>query len=440
MSRWFRIAALAITAVAGAAAAGCSRDRAAAAGPGPGASGPPTPVTVLKPERKTLRRASVQPGTIEAFEEAPLSAKVSGFIRELVVDIGDEVKEGQVLAELSVPEMEADLKEKEALVAQARSEGAQASAAVQVAEAAVAVSKARIAEASASQKESDAVYELRKAELARHRELAAGDAVDQRLVEEKILQFQAADAGKDAAAARLESARQGVKETEAKVVKARADVDAAAARLQVAAAERERAQALLEYSKIRAPFDGLVTRRNVHRGRLIGAADREPLLVVARTDPVRVLVDVPEKDAVLADRDQPALVTVQALGGATFPGKVKRTAWALDPRSRTLRVEVEVPNPDRKLRPGMYAQVAITLEERRDALTVPLTAVVQQGDKAFCVCVCDGKAVLKPVVLGLRDGISAEIRSGLSGDEDVVQGNVAMFRENMAVQIVPASK
>jgi len=419
---------------------GCDRNPAAGAGPAQGDPSSAIPVTVAKPERKPLRRLSVQPGSIEAFEEAPLFAKISGYLRELSADIGDEVKKDQVLAELWIPEMEAELKQKEALLAHARAERAQVDAAVQVADAAVTTARAKIAEAQASEKESEAVHGRWKAELGRIQELAARDAVQPRVVEEALQQFRAAEAGREAAGARLESARQGVKEAEAKLVKARADADAAAVRIEVAGADRERMQAMVDYGKIRAPFDGVVVRRNVHRGRLIAAAEREPLLVVARMDPVRVQLDVPEKDAVFVARGARAAVSAPALGGVELSGTVSRTAWALDPRSRTLRVEVDVPNAERKLRPGMYARAALALEERKDALALPVTAVVETGGAAACFAVIDGKAVRKSITLGLRDGASVEVTSGLSGEENVVQANVASLRDNQPVQAAPAPK
>ena len=177
-------------------------------------------------------------------------------------------------------------------------------------------------------------------------------------------QFRSSDAARDEAAAKIESAKAGVRESEAKLAKAKADVNAAVARLQVAKADYQRMQAVLQYAKITAPYDGVVTQRNVHTGHFIpGAGSREPLFVVMRTDRVRVFVDVPEKDATSVKNGDRATIRVQALGGQAFDGKVSRSSWALDPRARTLRAEVEVSDPESKLRPGMYANASIIIED-----------------------------------------------------------------------------
>jgi hypothetical protein len=118
-------------------------------------------------------------------------------------------------------------------------------------------------------------------------------------------------------------------------------------------------------------------------------------------------VDVPENDAVLVADGTPAVVSVQALKGEEFKGEVKRLAWSLDPKGRTLRTEIDLKNKGGRLRPGMYAYSVITV--KKDCLTVPAGAVVHQGDKAFCFFVVDGKAVRTPIMTGFRDAKSVEV-------------------------------
>jgi multidrug efflux pump subunit AcrA (membrane-fusion protein) len=141
---------------------------------------------------------------------------------------------------------------------------------------------------------------------------------------------------------------------------------------------------LVEYATLRAPFAGVVTRRHVEVGHSLqpsaGGGAGEAVFVVARMDPVRVFVDVPEAEAGLVADGTPAAVTAQALPGATFRGAGTRTAWGLDPRQRTLRAEIDLPNPDGKLRPGMYAYAVLSVS-RPGRLAVPATAVVAQGDQ-----------------------------------------------------------
>jgi RND family efflux transporter MFP subunit len=398
-------------------------------------------VETVRPERRTIQRTSDQPGQVEAFEETPLFAKIAGFVQHVNADIGDKVKEGQVLAELSVPEMEQELKQKEAMIRHATAEVAQAEAAVKAATAAVGTAQAKVTEAEATAKRSEAEYKRWKAELARIERLAAENAIQKKVVEETQSQFLAADAARDEVAAKIESTKAAHAEAGAKLAKAEADVAAAAARVAVAEADRGHAEVMLQYAKITAPFDGVVTERNIHTRHFIAnAGSREPLFVVVRSDPVRVFVDVPEKDATLVNAGSRALVRVQALGGKPVEGAVTRSAWALDRTSRTLRTEIDIPNTAGTLRPGMYASAAIVVEEHRGVLSLPASAILRQADRSVCCYVQGGKVVRKTISVGLSDGTWVEVLSGLTGDEDVVKANAASLTEGQAVQAKPAAK
>ena len=125
--------------------------------------------------------------------------------------------------------------------------------------------------------------------------------------------------------------------------------------------------------------------------------------------------------------------------GRTVEGKVTRTAWALDPKTRTIRTEIDIPNPGGKLRPGLYAYATVIVEEHKDVLTIPTTAVIQDKDKAFCVVVADGKAVRKPIEIGLADGTRTEVVSGLDGSEAVVKANAASLSDGQVVKVQDAT-
>jgi RND family efflux transporter MFP subunit len=199
---------------------------------------------------------------------------------------------------------------------------------------------------------------------------------------------------------------------------------------------------MLGYARIEAPFDGVITRRNVDTGHLTRpGADAPPLFVAARTDVVTIAVDIPETYATDVDPGDRALVKLQAMKGRTVEGKVTRTAWALDPKTRTIRVEIDIPNPGAKLRPGLYAYATVIVEEHPDVLTVPTTAVVQEKDQAFCVTVEDGKAVRRPIRTGLSDGTRTEVTSGLQGGEEVVKASAASIIEGQPLEVAqPAAQ
>ncbi len=408
-------------------------------------------VTVAKPERKLIRRTVIQPGQIEAFDQARLYAKIPAYVENYHVDIGAAVsgpqvdgdgkviKPGQLLAELSAPELDQELQQKKALVKQAGADVEQAQAAVKVAKADSASVQAQMKEASAAVERFAADYQRWDSEYNRVVQLVAKSAVTQKLADETKAQKLSAAAARKEAEAKVESAESAVVAAQAQIEKKQADEVAIRARRDVAEADEARTAALVKYLRIEAPFDGTISERNADIGYFAqpgGGNQAQPLFTLVRTDRVRVFVDLTEMDAPLADVDDPAVVRVQSLAGQEFHGLVARTSWALDPATRTLHTEVDVPNDDGKLRPGMYAQVEIDLAERPDACVVPLGAVVQQDGRAWCFVVADGKAVRRAVTLGIRSGNEVEIATGLSGDESVVQSKGASLTDGQAVEIV----
>jgi HlyD family secretion protein len=400
-------------------------------------------VVTGKPERKTITLATTQPGQIEAFEQTPLFAKVAGYVDKVFVDIGDSVKKDQVLIKLSAPEMLDDVEQKEALVAQAEAEVKQAESTVQASEAATNTAQARITEVEAGITRADAEHERWKSEHARIKELAAKGSVTKKLEEETLSQLHSAEASTQEAAAKVKSARATFYEAQANVGKSKADLVAAEARLRVAKSDLARSKTMLEYLEIKAPFDGTVTRRLVDTGHYVsgaGGGDKNPLMVVARTDVVRILVEVPELEAAHVNAGDPVRVKVQALEVKEFDAKVIRTSWTLLEANHSLRAEIDVPNPDGLLRPGMYASVVIRLDERQDALTLPVAAIVRDAGAAYCWSVDSGKIERRPIELGLRSGGDIEIVSGLDSDQVVVVKPAEALRPGQQVLIAPPAK
>jgi RND family efflux transporter MFP subunit len=425
--------------------AGCVRPAPpGAAANAPAAAAAPTAprVVVGKPVKKTLTLATPQPGKIEAFEQAPIFAKIAGYVEEVGVDIGDPVENSRPLIKLHVPEMNDDVKQKEALVEQAKAELKQADAAIDAAETAVPSAEAKVAQAEAGIVRSNGELKRWEAEYERVKALAESRSVTEKLADETLNQLRSAEAAKKEAEAAVRSAGALVDEAKINVAKAEADRAAAVARLNVAKANQSRAVTLMKYAEIKSPFDGVVTRRNVDTGHFVSppSAASQPLLVVCRIDRVRIFVDVPELEAEWVGTGDPAVVRVQALGGRMFDAKVTRIAWSLDASNRSLRTEIDVENPDGALRPGMFATVTMTLEKRADVLTLPATAIVREGADAFCFGVNGGKLERHKVELGLRSGPEVEIRSGLSADQSVVLAPAAGMAAGQAVEVVVPEK
>jgi HlyD family secretion protein len=431
--RPYGVTGLAVT-VAAALTAGCERS------PNSKADHPAQPVMrveVVKPARHTVQRSVGEPGQLVAAETTSIHAKIAGYVRKVNVDIGDEVKKGQVLAELYVPELEAELRQKTAAVEQAGAKKAQAEAAVKVALAAVTSSEAKLTEAIAGVKRVDADLARWQQEFRRVEQLFNERAQTGTLLDETGSKLRSAESSRDEVRARVKSAEAAIVEARASLDQARSDVVAASSTVDVAREEAQRIEAMLGYTKIQAPYDGTITRRDVDTGHLTRpGSEAPPLFTVARTDVVTVAVDIPETYATDVNKGDRATVKLQAMKGRTVEGTVTRSAWALDSKTRTIRTEIDIPNPGGKLRPGLYAYATVVVEEHKDVLTIPTTAVLPEKDKSFCVVVVDGKAVRKPIETGLSDGIRTEVVSGLVGGETVVKANAASIVDGQPVEAV----
>ena len=335
-------------------------------------------------------RALELPGQVEAAEQTKLHTKIAGFVQKIHVDIGDRVKKGQVLAELSVPEIEAELRQKAALIAQAEAEVELARRGVQVAEAALVMAAAQTEEGEAGVKRARANLERWNTEFERLEKLWQNKVIDKQVLDEKRHQVEAARAG----LAEAEAKGQAIKATRdgsmAKREMSKAELKVTEARLQVARADAQRVDTLLQYSKVSAPFDGVIARRNVETGAFARSGDGnnvEPLLVIHRIDSVRIAIDIPESAVSHVSKGMRAVIRFPAFKGMEVKAMVSRIGGALDRDRRTLRAEIDLPNSDGKLLPGMYAAVAIkgleTDEPKKDQSNAPAnSAELKSGPQA----------------------------------------------------------
>jgi HlyD family secretion protein len=406
-------------AVAMALAAGCSQSstEVTTKTATPAADQPGVAVSVVKPQRTTLRLKVRQPGTVQAFEQTPIFAKISGYVRDWKVDIGDRVRKDQALGTLWVPEMEDDVRQKEALVEQAAAE-------VELAENAVPAAEAE--------------YNRLKLQSARLSDAGRKGLLDKENVDEVRYNFEA---------------------SEAKLKMARSDVNLKKARKKVAERNHDLAKTLLGYATLTAPFDGVVTRRNVNTWDFAQpptGGKGEPLYVVERRDTMRIFVDVPEADAVWVNKGTKADIHVQVIKGQDFSGEVARTSYSLDRTAHTLVAEIDFPNPNDLLRPNMYAYATLTAE-RPGVVTLPASAVATQGDvtegyQTYCFLVENGEARRTSLRIGIRGGDRVEVlkkqakpvKAGgegawedFTGEELVVQGNLGSLTDGQPVTIAP---
>jgi len=403
-------------------------------------------VTAGPPIRKTLQLFTVQPGRVNAFEEAPLVPKLPGYIEKVLVDIGDRVQKGQMLIELSIPELKDDLEQKHGLLAQAQAEVRQAEAALVAMKASANSANAMVSQSEASVGRVEGEYKRWTSESQRIQQLVSSGSVTAKLADETLSQFRSAEAAMKEATAMIESAKAGMLEAEANILKADADVSAAVARVRVAQSNVDAATTMITYTRILAPFDGVITNRNVDTGHFVQPANSgasKPLLIVASVDRVRISVDVPEMEAAMIDAGDSdklfgnvATVRVQSISNKVFDGHISRSSWSLDSQNRSLRTEIDLSNDNQALLPGSYASVSILLAQRNDVLTLPTTAIIREGMDAFCFIVNGGKLTKRPVQIGLRSGNEVEISTGLEGTESVVMVNVGSLRDGQLVDVI----
>jgi RND family efflux transporter MFP subunit len=384
-----------------------------------------TAVRVVKPSTGGIERTTTQPGTVESFDFADLFAKVSGYLSRQDVDIGDKVTKGQVIAELSVPELREELRQAKAALTQAHAQVEQMTARVATAEADFEAATAMIERSKADLKHAEATRSFRKKQFDRITELFELKSIDERLVDEKEEQLDAALAAESAAQAAIITTKAQAGAAKARIASAQADLADAQSRVQVAEAAVAKAQVFVDYTQIVSPYNGVITRRSFHLGDFIRAADqggREALLTVARTDKMRVVVQVPERDVPYTSPGNAALVELDALAGKKFERVVSRVANSEDRVTRAMRTEIDIENPDGELRDGMFGRVTIHLDRTAGGLTVPSTALVSEaeGKKFFVFIVRKGRAQRVPVKIGHDSGVRVEILSGLQPDDLVV--------------------
>jgi RND family efflux transporter MFP subunit len=260
----------------------------------------------------------------------------------------------------------------------------------------------------------------------------------------------AARASLEEVEAKVTAAKAARDESQARRDKARADVEVMKARRDVAEAGRDHVKAMIGYRQITAPFAGVITRRNVDVGHFVqpaGTAGKpEPLLVVERVDKMRVWVLVPELEALWVNRELASATSPEVrihgegLGGRLLRGTLARTSYALDPRTRTLRAEIDLDNNEGLLRAGMYVYASITLQ-RHGVWTLPLSAVRKNGGVVTCFRVIDGKAQSVRLLVGLEGGglievLKMQASSGwqeITGQEQIVANPPAAMKDGQEV-------
>ena len=403
-------------------------------------------VEAIHPTTGGLLRTTTQPGSVIPDKSAELFAKVSGYLQEQSVDIGSEVKEGDVLAEIDVPELHKQVDRSKAALDQAKAEVVQAKARVKTAQAEANAAHEMIALHEANVDDAQHMRDFRKKVYDRMYRLWKEErAIDEKLVDEKEEQLHASEAALTSAKASVLSAKAQYAAAEAKIDQAKADLVNAEANVEVAGAQLQKDTVLADYTVIRSPYTGIITSRHFWPGDFVQSRDQGaamPLLTVQKTDVMRVKVQVPDSDVPFTDAGDEATVSIDALPGKIFKGHVSRTAGAEDPETRTMRVEIDLPNKERILRDGMYGKVTINLEQSSNGLAVPSSCLTIESEsgKASLYVIRDGKAHKVAVSVGDDNGLLTEIRSGLRPGDVVARPLRGSLADGVAVKVIESSE
>lgn len=407
-------------------------------------------VEVVKPEARDLHSTVDGPGFVEAYEETDIYAKVSGFIKKLYADIGQQVKKNELLAEIFVPELDEDHQRKVAEVELDKKQVDQAKQLVVVAESKLQTAIAQVAEAKADVGKYEAEIVRWESEVQRLTKMVEERVMDRQVLDETKKQLASSRSARDAAEAAVAARDAARASAEADLGKAKIDVETAMAQVNVAEADERQTAAVLAYTKVTAPYDGTVTVRNANTGDYVQAATgdksasgAEAMFVVARSDMVRIFVDVPENCARYVQEGTKAAVRAEALSGLEINAAVTRTSWSISEATRTLRAEIDLAAKDYDgLRPGMYVNVKLFVQQSHVPM-LPQKSLVVSGNQTYCYLLKGDKAVKTPVVPGLGDGPWVEVTRmkigdswiNVTGDENVIMGDLDQITSGQTVKV-----
>lgn len=392
---------------------------------GPVESTEPIKVRVEKVRREDFIVQTTQPGTLKPARSMELYARVAGLIVARNVNVGDVVKAGQVLAEIDAPELDAELEQAKALADVAPADVEQAQGRLDEAAAGLEGADAELNKCEADLKQAESQLESAERRLKSLQAFKDSPTmiIPQRQLIESEAQVQTARGAIDVAKAQLAAAKAKVKQAQAAVAVAKAGLRIAQLHLAAGQQALKRVEQRAAYRQIAAPADGVVLRQAAEPGSLAKLGG-EPLFVISGTNVVTMQAQIPERDALRVQPGQHAQVWLDAEpNGKPHDGKVSRVGYAIDPKTRTMPVEIDLPNRDGRLRPGMYGKVAIDLETHRDVLTTTGWAFRYDGvGFSRCYRVVDGRAVETKVTSVGNSTDRKEISGELSeGDVIIVE-------------------
>ena len=357
-------------------------------------------VSVKPATRQTLAQTLTLTAEFIPYQEVDVMAKVSGYVQKINVDVGDRVRQGQLLATLESPEMKDDLNRAGASIGRYKADLQRSADEVKRAESLYSMTHLTYTRLANVMKSQPGLVAQQEVDDAQSKDLAA----------------------------------------QAQLAGARSALASAEEQIKVSQADQTKSQTMLDYTRVVAPFDGIVTKRFADNGAMIqaGTSSRSqamPLVRISQNQLLRLILPVPESAAGLVKPGRAVDLKIPSLG-TTRPARVSRIADKVDTTTRTMHVEVDVPNSDGKLIPGMYAEVTINLKASTDALIVSTQAIktASDGNKQIAVVTGNGLIELRKVQTGLESATEVEILKGVQEGELVVTGSHSQLLDGTHVK------
>jgi RND family efflux transporter MFP subunit len=329
-------------------------------------------VAVVHPIAEKPDEELVLPASLQAYEESPIYARTSGYLRRWYRDIGSHVAQGELLADIDTPEVDQEL-----------------------------------SQARASRQQSSAQLDIAKISADRWQNLRKTDSVSQQENDTQTNAYQQA-----------------------------------VANLAAADANVRRLEELESFKHVYAPFSGVLVKRNVDRGALISAGSAGvELFILAKVDPLRVFTNVPQAYSPAIKNGMPAYIALQEIPGQKFRGTVARTAEAIDPATRTLLTEVDVPNKDGRLLRGSFAEVHFSPKTTAEKVTVPVNAMLFRREGAqLAVVGADNKVQLRSITIGRDYGTTLEVLGGVTFEDRIIINPADSLEDGQTVNVAPENQ
>lgn len=374
------------------------------------------PVETILVHRGSIERRLHLTGTIMADATVDVFSKVSGILERLEVDQGDRVKANQVVARVEREEKEAELQEDRAALDVLRARWAQMETGARPEE---------IAQAEQLVRQTKASWETSLDNYRRLKKLKDSDYVSQQRLDEATLQVTVSEAEYQSAVEKLTLLKKGARQE---------DRDALLAQMREAEAALRLAEIHLKNTTIRAPIGGIISKKYVDQGALVGTST--PILRIVAMDKVSVMVQIVESELAQLRHGATADISVDAYRDEIFKGTVALISPTVDPDSRTADVEIEVDNRDYRLKPGMFARVELVVQRRDNVLLLSKDSLITENGPARVFVHNSGRAILKDVSLGLEGEEYVEVLNGLSQGDEVLVAGYYELKDGMAVNVI----